>query len=497
MKILPFGKKHWILSPNEGNRGFNCLCLSQKGNTLSIEHFQQIISPKDIPAKSAHVVFYSERLLVSKESFFATKKEILELQIDEKMRLIGPWAEGTRVKHAMHLLSKGEQQNEYIILSLPENDIENVVNQLSNDIRIKKCSVHVAAIASIVGKLTDELILSCFLANGFLEIIVSEKGIPYYSQISPLEILPTDDLSIISQAIYNVRQIIGSKLNKSVKKTIFFTRQLDEIPRNIQNEDIWIPDVSKLVKNDNEGLFFKYPELFGAIFVSNDFDLLPKKLKQTYLFQDINKVATSIALVGSIALGISTPYLINKKNNQLITYQKLYQKVQQEKRTIQKQLPTIEQTQEINNLLSLWNNIQNEPSIVNILLDISKSIPQEVILDHINITRQAISKDIAQNSNDDININALEYGLDNSSNMENSINAKHNLLDTPLSINITFFSQGSFRDVKNNFEETTIRLGKFFDLKEVNWSYKEQEKSGILNCKILLNRKNEAVYNSI
>ena len=413
------------------------------------------------------------------------------------MRAIGPWPEGTMVKNALYLLSKGEQQNEYIIHSVAEKDIESVLEKIPENIRIKKCTTHIVAISSIVGKLTNDVVMSCFLTNDLLEIIVSEEGLPYYSQISPLDTLTLDDPSIINQTILNVRQIVSSKLNKEVKKTIFFSRHIEEekVSKLFSNDEIWKPDISHIIEEGQE-LFFKYPEFFGTLFIPKEFNLLPKHIRQNYLFQDINKTAAAFALVGTIALGLITPYTINKKRQAQAQYEQIYKRVKREKRELQKQLPSTDKTNQINKLLDIWNNIQKEQTLSSILIKISKALPNEVVVKEIKIARET-SKQTQESPESGLEHSFIDEESQDNANSKNENTTiepidsqQNNTTNENMIMELSLFTNGEFQEIKDNFEKATIALGNYFNLQDIKWNYKEDKKSGILNCKIILEKEN-------
>ncbi len=484
MKILPFKKKIWIVSKEEGSI-YNGICLKKSGNSISLLEYRQFEDPKELSSKSVYLTFFSERTLITNDTFVSAKRDILELQIDERVKNVGPWADGTRLHHSLFLLSKGERQDEYIVLSTPELDIERVVDDFSG-FRIKGCFPHIAAISALVGQLTDEAVISCFLSRGLLEVIVSKDSIPYYSQISPFDIGEGLEFEVLAQTIFSVRQIIGSKLKENVKKILFFDRNFTSYPEKIGSESTWNPDLSNLIKAGDETLFYRFPDLLGTIFCDKNFDCLPASIKKKYFFNDLNKAVTTISATCSIFLALALPKLNTELKSSLENYQKVIESIRNEKLNIEKEIPSHQDTQKLQEIIGIWNEIQEEPNLSTALIDISSLLPDKVIIAHMKIEREGPKgqEDMTEEGVKEISepdeIIAEEI---NDVGPEENILKDEKLIGT-LKMHLTLFCQGDFHKVKNKFEQTISSLKQHFRVKKIKWGYQEEKDSGLLYIEI-------------
>ena len=306
MLLTPFPKKKtWVAGTTDAGQ-FDCLGIRRTGNRVELEEIISCTSLSELPSDVSNLVIHSERILISNESFPPVKEEILRLQIEERIRPLGPWEENIPLHHCIRLITKGNTLGTYAIISLPQNDIErHIAAAQESKIRIRRCIPHVASISALSGRLTKEPVICCFIVSDYMEILVSEKGIPCYSQISPIDQETGIDFDVLAQSIFNVRQIFSSRFNKNIEKLLFFSKEATNIPEKIGDEAVWKPNLDDFIIKGDKGLFWRYPELVGAPFVPDDFDCLPKDLKRAHQLQDINKRVASAALAASLALGFS------------------------------------------------------------------------------------------------------------------------------------------------------------------------------------------------
>ncbi len=424
------------------------------------------------------LVIHSERIAISTESFPPMKQELLMLQIDERVRPVGPWAEDTILHHCTYLLDKDSSLNSFVIISLPETDIRNVLSSLTGTgLRINRCVTHVAAVAALAGQLTDEPIISCILDKSYLEILVTEKGIPYYSQISPIDDQLVD-FDIIAQAVFNVRQIIDSRFNKSVKKTLIFSKEKLDIPDKLGEEKIWRPDFD-FVSGGNHDIVWRFPQLIGALFVPKSFDCLPEDLRFSYLIQDINKVAVFVALSGVAILGASGLYLSNQHVKVLADFQQLDSSVENRKTELIKKMPGRDEASSVAHVLKVINSVSKEPPLDALLYSLALSVPEDVIIDEIKIDRKP-----DQNMQSPAEAPSPEMLSQESASQLEGHEADKAFFDMPLTVWLRFLTSGDFQQVKTRLEKTVDLLGAKFEVSNIKMEYKEDTGQGQLSCRL-------------
>lgn len=431
------------------------------------------------------LVIHSERILISSESFPPSKKDILDLQIEERIRPLGPWTEDIDLSHCVHLQEKGGSRNSYIIISLPGQDIQKSLTPLTGSgIRVKRCIPHVAAIAALSGRLTDEPVISCFLAGGYLEIIASEKGIPYYSQISPQDNEEVPDFEMIAQAIFNVRQIMDSRFNKSVKKLLFFSRNRIALPEFIGQDKIWFPELDHLILKGQKDLVWQYPELAGAPFVNEDFNCLPSNLKSACFVQDINRSAAAFAAAGTLVLAVAGAFLDQDHARALAGYEKIYAQVKAQKEAIVPRIPNPEETANFSTLLKVWEHIATEPSIDSVLYIIARQLPENVVIRKLDAKRTGKVKAGPPEAGQ--GLPPPEKFISGEAAPTSREPDHQAFYERPLLLNLQLFTTGSFQEVKTRLQKSVSMLGSRFDLGNIRWEYREETGQGLLICSIFI-----------
>ena len=410
------------------------------------------------------------------------KQDILNLQVEERIRNLGPWNEDAPLYHCMHLAEKGNSLNTYTIISLPRSDIEKNLSAIQGShIRVTHCIPHVASISALTGRLTHEPVMACFLAMGYLEILVAEKGIPYYSQISPLEHGLGLDLEILAQAIFNVRQIISTRYNKRVGKLLFFTKENVQVPEKIGDEEVWRPELKGLIPPESEPLFWKYPELIGAPFVSRDFDCLPKQLKTTYIFEDLNKAVAGLAATGLVFLGASAFFLTAEHSRALARYNRLYSVTQTKKEKIVARIPESHEVQNLSRIARVWKSMNEEKPVEQLLYSVARHIPENVIIHEMSIKRQG-SQNEPNNSRE---IPPPEQFTNPQETNTKTETTAHAFYQRPLIVHLDLVTTGSFQEVKTRLQRAAHQLGRGFVVSNVTMKYQEEKGLGNLTCDLL------------
>ncbi len=427
-------------------------------------------------------MIHSERLLISTESFPPLKKDILQLQAEERIRNLGPWNEDTPLSHCIHLREKGSSLNSYTIISLPQSDIEQNLNAAQDaNIRITRCVPHVASISALTGRLTHEPVMACFLAMGYLEILVSEKGIPYYSQISPIDPELGLDLDLLSQAIFSVRQIISARYNKEVQKVLFLSKEEGPLPDKIGEEEVWQPQLKDLVGEDDEAFFWKYPELIGAPFVSKDFDCLPKQLKTTYLNQDLNKAVAGVSAAGLILLGASSFFLVNERSKALSRYNRLYSATLAKKAHVDTRRPRADELQKLTQIARVWESVRKEGPIDKLLYAIASHIPENVVIQEMSVKRKGDEGGHEETQE----IPPPEHFVSPKSPGMESDSSDKAFYQRPLVVHLELYTQGEFQEVKTRLQRAVNLLGRKFAVSNVTMKYQEDQDRGYLHCDLL------------
>ncbi len=407
----------------------------------------------------------------------------MKLQIDERVRPIGPWADESAIHHCVHLLEKGSSLNTFAVVSLPERDIERAISPFSDlGARVKSCIPHVAAIAALTGRLTDEPVIACFMDRGYVDIIAAEKGIPFYSQISPID-EEIGDPEIMAQAIFNVRQIINSRFNKNVKKLLLFGKKNYHMQDQLGSEKIWRPDTKKIVKEEHQDLFWLHPELVGSRFTDKDFNCVPTSLKNTYVIQDINRVAAALALCGIIVLSGSGFYLKRETTRLRARYNLLKAKVQEQDHRISKKMPDAKVLERVAGILKVKQAVSKEPSLDDLLYKISGRIPDAVAIEELKAKREELHEAKAHKASD---VPPPESFTGQLPAQEKDVAQPSQFFQMPLVVSLKLTSIGTFQQVKARLEKAAQMLGNDFSLSDISLEYKEANSLGRLECRFVL-----------
>ncbi len=386
------------------------------------------------------------------------------------------------LSHCMHIREKGTSLNSYTIISLPQSDIEQNLRAAQDaNIRITRCVPHVASISALTGRLTNEPVMACFLAMGYLEILVAEKGIPYYSQISPIDLELGIDLDLLSQAIFNVRQIINSRYNKEVEKILFFSKEDDPLPDKIGEEVVWKPQLKGLMGEDDQAFFWKYPELIGAPFVTEDFNCLPKQLKAIYLIQDLDKAVAGVSAAGLVLLGASAFFLVNEQAKALSRYNRLHSATMAKKAQIDTRMPRAEELQKLTQITRVWESVKKERPIDTLLYAIASHIPKNVVIQEMSVKRKG---DVGRHEGHQEIPPPEHFVSPQRTGMESDAGLQA-FYQRPLVIHLELYTRGEFQEVKTRLQRAANLLGAKFTVSNVTMKYQEDQGCGYLHCDLL------------
>ncbi len=433
-----------------------------------------------------NLVVHSERTLISLESFPKMKREILELQVEERIRPLGPWPEDISLFHCMHLLNTGSTTNSYVIVSLPEQDISTYIEQVQDEgVRLNLCVPHIVSISALTGQLTEEPVMACFLANGYLEILVAEGGFPLYSQISPLDDKGYMDEDLLAQAIFNVRQIIGAKYNKNIRRLLYFDKKNTNLPESIGEDKVWYPEPGFLANPQQRKLVWKHPELIGTLFVHKDFNCIPLSLKTSYIIQDINKAAAAFSLAGILILGGSGLFLSAEHAKAQARYRNLFTKLQMQKEQIASRMPSRTEIKNVSQIAAVLQELAGEPSIDALLYQLAKDIPEGVLIETLKAERVPTQK--AQLQGGEEEVPPPDKFTEPLPIPESSVEKKENdFFKNPLVVHLRLLTLGDFQLVKKRLENAADMLARDFDMTNVRFGYVEKKNSGHLECDLTI-----------
>ena len=462
----------------EDENSWTCLEIKHAKGTIRAGRLLQLSDLSRLGSSRVIYVIPSERILISREAFPPLPKEILSLQVDERIRPIGPWPEGIDIHHCLHLLSKGIRQNEYATISLPAADVEAATSlAAAARFRLQAAVPRAAAVAGLVSKLTDDPVLCCFLAEGIFEITAVEKGAPFYSQIAPIDDPGILDDKLVEQTIFSVRQIIDSRFRKSVKKTVFFNRYGHDVPDKIGETQIWKPDWSRVIQTEQPETISRYPELAGALFAHKSFNCLPPAWQNACRICCLNRLAATAALAGSLALCLSGIYLHGKENKLISQYDRTLQEVQAYKAAINEVLPDKEATDNLSRLLHIWQRAEQQPRMEKVLMDISGCLPESVAIAEFKTEREKAQNSMEKRGPEP----AGEDGIPGQPK-----GAAPEIYEAPLVMHLFLTSKGNFQEIRTRFEKSIAGLKANFPVTGIQWIYKEDKRTGVLNCRLNL-----------
>ncbi|OCC15091.1 hypothetical protein DBT_1577 [Dissulfuribacter thermophilus] len=426
-----------------------------------------------ILSKNSHIML---------SDFPKTKKEILRLQINERIRQEALLEEGMNLVHRIKKISSTEGQERLSIVSLSAADISVPLDiALKNkNIRIKGIFSEISSIAGLLGAITKGPVMAAIFREKGLEILVTREKIPLYSQIIPLDVTGSVDLTMLEQTFELVRQNVERLHNIQVQKTICLGPGREICPKKIGNKEFWEPDFKKIIEISDPSLILKHPGAFGAYFALKEYDFTPSIFKTAYVIRRVNSFVSGALVLSALFTGILGFNLYRENKKLYKEYTFLLKNVTSKKEKLEAILPSNTEKALIERYVDIYKKSVEQPRPHEVLLRLASFLPSEVKILSFEIKREntAISRPTPPPSTYMPQSSSIQF-----------TSPIDRLFNMPLKMDIVLVTQGTFMQTRTRFEETISNIASIYSVKNVNWDYDKISRKGKLSCTITLQGK--------
>ncbi|WP_457572956.1 hypothetical protein [Desulfolithobacter sp.] len=420
------------------------------------------------------------------------KKELLDLQINERIRQEGLYGEDIHFIQRIKKIDRQGNTQKLSIVSMPSTDLAPLLDpRLANlGLRVRRIVPAPVAIAGLLGQLTAEPVLAAiFSAEGLQVLLVQDKR-PIYAQMIPPDVSGLFEEPMLAQTFEVVRQNIRRLFSLEVERFICLGSRYEECPARIGGEDAWQPNWDLIFDAESLVDIYRHPELYGTWFADPVYDFLPRSWRISYALQQTSGWVTAglfLAAAGLGALGYTGRAGLEEMRQQ---YQRLFQEVSARQHELGSMLPSDEEKQLVEQVASLQARIMLQPRLENILATIAATIPGSVKI--VSFTYRAEATGTvppgtqAPGSGFVPPPGQLRPGQGTDSG--NSALRVHGLLGGTGRLHMVFTTRGDLLEARSSFEETISGLAKKYTLENVVWNYGQEAGSGLLECDLVLKK---------
>ncbi|BCO08477.1 hypothetical protein GF1_08530 [Desulfolithobacter dissulfuricans] len=420
------------------------------------------------------------------------KKELLTLQINERIRQEGLYGEDIHFIQKIKKLDRRGDSQKLSVVSIPSTDLNPLLDPELADhgLRIRRIVPAPVAIAGLLGQFTIEPVLAAIFSEEGLQVLLVRDSQPLYSQMVPPDISGLFEEAMLAQTFETVRQNIRRLFSLEVDKFICLGQGHETCPDRIGGEDSWQPDWNLILEAESLEDVYRYPELYGTWFADPDYDCLPRSWRASYALQQATGWVTAgllLAAAGLGAMGYTGRAGLGEMRQQ---YQRLFQETSARQRELGIMLPSDEERQLVEQVASLQARIRVQPRLENILATIAATIPDSVKIVSFTYRAGAAGTMPPGTSSPGPGYppapgqQSPGQGTD-SGNRAMRVNG---LLGGTGRLHIVFTTRGDLLEARSSFEEAISGLAKKYTLENVEWNYGQEAGAGLLECDLVLTK---------
>uniref|UniRef100_UPI00404B1286 hypothetical protein n=1 Tax=Dissulfurimicrobium sp. TaxID=2022436 RepID=UPI00404B1286 len=444
----------------------------------------------DAPVKTGELslVVHSRQTYILYEVFPNVKRDLLILQINDRLRQSGLLAERAGgLAHCIRPVAGHDGRSLYSILSLPKDDLEPFLAfGLRKAVRLRAVTSAVAAISAFLGVITHEPVLAaCFLDDG-LELIAAQNGLPVYLQFVPPGPEGRFDGAMIANTFDIVLQTIRRVHEIEIKRIVILGPNSHLYPETAGEYNIWTPDWGAFFKTDQPSLIPLYPALFGAYFIDSAFDFVPASWRLSRSIQVASQWMAVAAGVGGIIFFTAGLY-VDKIINARLQFEMAARKeaVIQERDALQKMLPKSSEMTSLQMFVDLMARYDRQPRLDAMMLALTQALPEGVSISELKIERgQAQGNGVQAQAAQQAPVQTQTQG---GVSQETPGSGIQGLLDRPLEIKLGLFASGDYGQCRDRFNRAAkaIQCGGMFTIQDIRWEYDEKAGQGRFSCLLL------------
>lgn len=415
---------------------------------------------------TAKVSLASQQLLVLVADFPLTGKEILAMQIRNRVAKMALFDEGTEIVFCSKQLRTRGSRQQLAIVVMPAAIVEKSLKELSIKTEITILVPAVVSIASLIAQVcTDPLLLLLAIDEG-VEIMIIANSMPLYYQLLPMMEAGQVDSTILSHGVDVAMRTMARDFEIKPEKIILFGSNREMIDPAELGLSEYIPDFSHCLEVESSALL-NFPALFGTPFVPPSISLLPNNYKLAWKIQGIATFTSwglaAAAIVLTVLAALNYHDNLTLKSHLASETACLTDNIT----ALKERLPPASKIENLQIHLKQNKQAALEPRLSLLINEIAKALPNEVFIRELTINRQAKQADHL----------AAQHDTDYS-----AFDIKPR---TDFVVHLACESLGSFAQVKARFDQAAAALADGFHLRQISWNYSEQNKTGTFVVELL------------
>ena len=483
-------RQEWCVEKIPGEKNWRCLRMN--GGKSAVHSFSRVTESDDIRTKCTgriHLCFNPLEYYLFSDEFPQTQQDLLDMQISKRFSDRGLTMDaGNFVHRAGDIAGKAGWLN---CLFAAKAELTELYSFIRPWKKIQNCRIvpGAAAIAGLIQTVTEEAVLVFLLGNSESRVLVVRDGIPLYTQSLTLLRPGVIDAALIPHAIDFARVLVKKDYNIDRFHITCLGQARDSIDLENLGIQKWTPDFSQVLKLESQEEVLLYPQLFGAGFVNDRYDFLPKEYVNSWRLQSFSLRTSVLAAVAGIVLLGGWLYLQPLLKDQRLLYQALSTSINQEQQALSNRIPETATLDTFNRLKTIRTLARDDFHLDNLAEKLSLALPENVYITSLKVQRKAIVDDSAAPT-------APDAGMSNAPDAATEAGTTNVALSIPEQIqsqnvvtSISCSTNGDYSEVTARLENVIIALNSFFKVTDMTWTYKEADKTGQLNCELLPKRE--------
>ncbi len=473
--------KQWAIMKVPGDQDWRCVQLTGKKNGRNSygEVREQQVIPYECRGK-VYLCFWPQEFHLLTEPFPVMKPELLSLQINKRFNDLGLSIEGGIFEHRAVVFDAARSEQSCLFVRKEELDELHDLIRPWPGIRDLRLVPLAAAIAGLFAKVTSEAVITLFLGKKSSQVLVVKNGCPLYYQILTQAGDGVVEESLVAHAIDFARMSV----RKQHEIDEFHIVKLGPFRKNLDLDELgireWKPDLSPICSPDRDEDVLNFPGIFGAPFAVAGYDFLPKMYRTSWKIQSVSQgLAVCSGVVGALLLGgwlYLQPQVSALKSN----YNQLLADIAGDQQHLRAEMPSDVVLDNFSRLLKIRNLANQELRLDHLARMISLALPAHVSVIQLEIRRKSDEDDGTQGVPVPGDDPALLDGSAPMPQTDTPQSVPEKLQASPLELNCVAVSTGSHDEVIDRFEQAINGMNRFFDIQDMNWTYREEEQTGQL-----------------
>ncbi|WP_456370714.1 hypothetical protein [Thermodesulfatator atlanticus] len=402
--------------------------------------------------KSKRFILVSEfpELHFSTENIVKSPEEIIELQLREKLRELGLFE--TTPAISFRIEEGLGPQIEVSFCAVNYSSIKQLIREVSDiEARLQGLYPEQLAIAFLTLKETDENTLSVYISQDKIYISLTGGNRLYFLRTLEVNPLFGPTSSQIEEALLAAIDFGERLLNINIKGIISYGPKRELLPDT--SLTAIVPSFS-FIKGIEKDQILDEPELFGALFVPEDFSLLPRDYRKfLWHLNAARKLGFIFLFISLINYGIW--FFLSPKNKELEREIAYLQKKSEELTTQLNNILTPEEKQIVKTYIETKSKFDKTFRLDVFLYWLNEITPPDLIIRDL-AGGEAVNKKLSEKT-------TKEYAQ-----------------ESPFPIFLEVESLGSLKKVQKSFDIFLEGLQEKISIKKNLFSYDDKNKKGIL-----------------